>query len=217
MKKLLLIILCTINTTIHAAEPPLSDYYKLNSLLSYAKKWQLTDAQIKTKLEECSNQGNKYCSSVLGVSYYREKNYDEAFSYLTKSDCKFKTINGKEYWPSSSYLGVMYFKGWGTEKNYEKSIEYFKQCALTGESGCAFMVAGVYTELYFKTHDLVPSNAWIKVAKKMGMTEIEGPKNANVDITDAIEFMQESLTPEEIQQSDLLANQICAIIPECKK
>ena len=214
MKKILLILLCGIAFSSYALEPTMKDLDELDGILKMAQS-HINDNQIKVKLDECSNHGNKYCSLTIGIHYFREAKYDVALPYLLNSNCKFKSKDGKDYWPASIYLGTIFFKGFGIEKNYEKSIGYYKQCAMAGEEKCAFMMAGVYNELQVKNHDPVPSNAWMKVAMKMGMTEIEGPKNANISVKESIDFMQESLTPEEIEKGDKLAKEICATIPKC--
>ncbi|HAT8123899.1 TPA: SEL1-like repeat protein [Legionella pneumophila] len=217
MNKLLIIILCSFSFSIQATIPPLSDMYELNNFLNDAKKNKLNDIQIETKLEQCSKLGNKYCSATLGMYYFRKKDYDKAFNYLIKSDCRFQTNKGKSYWPSSQYLGIMYFKGWGVKKDFENSIKYFKQCVSSGEAECALMMSGVYNELWFKNHDAVTPFAWLNVAAKMGMTEIPGPQNLNVDIKEAIEFMQESLTPEDIKNGNKLTEELCKTIPKCSQ
>jgi TPR repeat protein len=217
VNKLLLIILCGISFSTQATVPPLSDSYELNSIIKYAETNDLDENQLKIKLDACSKKGNKYCSETLGIRYFREKNYDKAIGYFQKADCKFKTQIGEDYWPSSLYLGVMYLKGFGIEKNLQKSIGYFKQCVSTGEEHCAFMLAGVYNELWFKNHDPVPAIAWMKVAEKMGMLEVPGPKNATASMKESIEFMQESLTPEEIEKANKQTITLCNNIPKCSK
>jgi hypothetical protein len=213
MRNLIIILSFVISCCgVHASEPSIKDYYILQDILNNAKKSGLNKLDTERKIIECSEKGNKYCSYVLGMQNFNEKNYNQAFKYLSQSDCKFQTISGNDFWPSSIYLGMMYLKGWGVEKNLYQSISYFKECVQSGESSCAVIVANIYGELGIKNHDLITPTAWLKVAKKMGATHID---ETNSSINDTIYLSQLNLNFDQILQSDILANNLCKNIPHC--
>ena len=211
MRKLLLILLCAIGFSSRASEPTLKDLDELKNILKVAQVEHLNDGQIVAKVEECSNNGNKYCSLTAGISYYKKNKNDKAFSYLIKADYKFKREDGKDYYPASFYLGTMYFGGLGVAANNEKAIEHFKQCVSTGHAECAYMISSAY-DLSLRNNP-VPAYAWMKVARKMGMNKVPGRKY--VTVPETIEMMQDALTIQERKDGDSLADKVCAATPSC--
>lgn len=85
-----------------------SIYLKRRDLVNAKKHFELSDHFGRSLYE-------------LGEIYFKENNFEKALKYFEQSYQKGTVL-------SSDYLGMMYFKGLGCEKNFEKAYKHLDIC-----------------------------------------------------------------------------------------
>ncbi len=75
------------------------------------------DESIKW-LSLAANSGSSVGHYLLGIAYYYSSNYDQALT-------EFTTASKMNYFAADYQIGKMYYSGVGTQKDIEKSYEYF--------------------------------------------------------------------------------------------
>lgn len=164
------------------------------------KNKEITDSQYLELLEKCNDSGNEFCSSFIGVFYCNNHDCRKAYPYYLKS------INV----PLSQYrLGQMYQNGSGVLQNLDKSIYYFKMCAMGGAKDCAMGLSKNYAQ----KSEFKEAFAWGKIYLALGGEfGMDGKKLTFPEYTERCrKFMSET----EIQQADTIAQGICKTIPVC--
>ena len=164
------------------------------------KNKEITDSQYLELLEKCNGSGNEFCSSFIGVFYCSNNDCRKAYPYYLKS------INV----PLSQYsLGQMYQSGSGVLQSLDKSIYYFKMCAMGGDKDCAMGISKSYAQ----KSEFKEAFAWGKIYLALGGEfGMDGKKLTFHEYT---ERCRKFMSKTEIQQADTIAQGICKTIPVC--
>lgn len=161
------------------------------------KNKEITDSQYLELLEKCNDSGNEFCSSFIGVFYCNNHDCRKAYPYYLKS------INV----PLSQYsLGQMYQNGSGVLQSLDKSIYYFKMCAMGGDNDCAMGISKSYAQ----SSEFKEAFAWGKIYLALG-----GEFAKKLAFYELTERCRQFMSKTEIQQADTIAQEICKTIPAC--
>lgn len=76
--------------------------------------------------EKSASEGDSTAILNLGNIYFKDKNYKEALKWYEKSD----NLQLSQY-----RLGIIYFNGYGVEKDFEKSANYFRKTFFYNKNG----------------------------------------------------------------------------------
>lgn len=60
---------------------------------------------------KAAEQNNAAAQYLIGLIYFKEENYEQAFSWFNKSATQ-------NYASAQYHLGLMYLAGWGASTNY---------------------------------------------------------------------------------------------------
>ena len=198
-------------TFAHILKTSDTDLKKLDESYSWQLKLNkglITNKQFREQLLNCSNEGNIYCSSRLGDSYYRIDEYSKAYPLLIKSQGAHAGYHGAIYADSDEMLGYIFAHGQGVLQNYDKAIKHFKVCASIGDKNCANYVARIYNdkltaigiknvdthkEEFFIYEYLKQEYAWNKIAQSLGMNTFVKTSGKVVSVYSILQKSRERL------------------------
>jgi len=218
MKKIIFLFLVVTSFTSFSKsqqEVSYQDIQEAENIFHNAQSMKMNKRQLIENMEKCSNNGNKYCSFIVGYLYFNEKDYINAFPFFVKADKKFKAKNGFEFWPSAIYLGTLYINGWAVEQDNDKAIIYFKECASSLIPMCAFTVSGLYADKRNDEENHIQAYAWMLVSKKLGMVKIPNTKHWSVEQWQGM--LEDIMSKEEIIKGNELAEKLCSSMHNCEK
>lgn len=128
-----------------------SDWKKIKKLMYYQNKYE--PIETNEKMLEClkelaEDQGSFECQCAQAWSDFHKKNYEAAFrqcaALMSREDVQ-PLLN---LYPMPSvpyYMGIMYIKGWGTEKNEKEGLLLLSRALLSAQRFYA----------YYQDHDKV--------------------------------------------------------------
>lgn len=115
-------------------------FMKKLTLLCFAIIISLTlSAEIQPEMLEAARQGNDVAQCNLGIEYYQEKNYTEAFKWFSKSA---KAGNAEARYN----LGICYEMGHGTKPDTLEAVICYRSAAESGLDKAQYMLAGCYKD-----------------------------------------------------------------------
>jgi hypothetical protein len=237
MNKILFLAMCTLWFSLpsfaHVNKTSEADLKKLNEsyfLQLKLNEGSITNRQFREQLLNCSDEGNVYCSSRLGDSYYRTREYSKAYPLLIKSQGIHVGYHDEVYADSDEILGYIFTYGHGALQNHDKAIGHFKVCASVGDKNCANNIARIYNDKltaigsknvysYKESSSLYEylkqGYAWNKIAQSLGMHEFVKSDGKSVSMFSILQKTRESLGEQKTKEADQLASKICATIPKC--
>jgi TPR repeat protein len=128
MKKLLIILVCLFSFECYALDVSHQRKVAFGLGKDYFNKL-ITKKIYYEKLQACADTGNKTCSSLLGIEYFLDNKYSQAYPLL---------INGKDFNEMRyCFLGHMFGDGLGVLQNQNKAIIYYKKGAFLGDRDSA--------------------------------------------------------------------------------
>ena len=96
-------------------------------------------------LNKAAEQGNLRALNNIGLSYAREEKYEDARKWYLKGEGVTKNFNeafrlftlsaNQGFWMGEYGLAYMYENGFGTEKNIEEAIKWYKAAQSHGHEG----------------------------------------------------------------------------------
>lgn len=89
---------------------------------------------------KAANQGEVDACFKVGEFYYKQKKYVDAFPLLLAVADQGQTM-------AQSYVGECYLSGYGVERNYYKSLYWYKRCADEGDNAYAQYLASYLIRL----------------------------------------------------------------------
>ncbi|MBR5794976.1 MAG: SEL1-like repeat protein [Erysipelotrichaceae bacterium] len=113
----------------------------LNSLgIYYFNGWYVKENKEHSYewYEKASNAGNTYAMSNLGLNYKNDKQYDKAWIHLNRG---LAITTAKNKASIMNTAGVMHLHGYGTPKDYNKALSYFKQSSSLGNMYATYNLA----------------------------------------------------------------------------
>lgn len=182
---------------------------QLESIFQLSHDRLITDTVMRQQFQECSDKGNKYCSSVLGSIYFYVKNYSKAYPLLVKSEGVLVNYKNGNIFPSEQNLGFMYNDGLGVLQNKDKAIQHYKKCAAVGVDACAYNISVIYNNKSIhndKYYNLIQSYAWLQVSRALGNNE---------EIETRIESIKKIIGAQKINEAEELSRKICSTITAC--
>ncbi|MBQ9841148.1 MAG: SEL1-like repeat protein [Erysipelotrichaceae bacterium] len=98
--------------------------------------------------EKASNAGNTYAMSNLALDYKNDKQYDKAWIHLNRG---LAITTAKNKATIMNTAGVMHLHGYGTPKDYNKALSYFKQSSSLGNMYATYNLA---SHAFYYDYDL---------------------------------------------------------------
>lgn len=114
------------------------DYYIAYSNSSILAKIGFSNWSAIRTIAKKANEGNADAECAAGMlDLYLFNNKEEAFSYFSKSA-------SKNFAEGQNWLGICYYYGYGTPKDYSKSTQYFQMAANKGLAKAQYNLGNNY-------------------------------------------------------------------------
>ena len=94
-------------------------------------------------------------------------------------------------------LGAMYRQGLGVTQSYEEALQWFRRAAEQGNGGAQNHLGLMYFEGEGTTKDVIQAYKWAYLSAQQGVEAA----------VLAVEFLDQELTPEQIQEAKRLAKE----------
>lgn len=177
----------------------------------------------------CARKGNDRCQFIVGEIYliYKKNKREEAIKWYEKSASQgyaiaqdklarvilndnpkrgfqlFQQAANQGNLRSKHFLGKLYISGKAGIKDPKKGFQLIRGVALTGDDWAQYDLGTLYRQGLGTRQDLVEAYKWYLIALR-GSTGVDDSIGQGAE--DAIMFLREKLSSEQIQEAETRAN-----------
>ncbi|HMD53260.1 MAG TPA: redoxin family protein, partial [Phycisphaerae bacterium] len=182
-------VICGWPTVVHIASAAPLDF---NALEQAALKG---DSQSLAQLQAAADSGNVLAQNYLGVYYFSNNNFAQAFNWIQKSAEQGNAL-------AQANLGFLYVRGEGTQENDQQAFNWFLKSANQGDIDACNSLAIMFSHGVGTAPDQQKAQFWANRAKQF-QTRAQTQNTQNTLVNKPIVIQSVTLNGEPFSTDSL--------------